>query len=49
MAKSKEWQDILKQKNWTDAYLSGEAFARFLADDQARTREVLASIGLVKS
>jgi putative tricarboxylic transport membrane protein len=49
MAKSKEWQDILKQKGWDDAYLSGDAFAKFLTEDQARTKEVLTSVGLVKS
>lgn len=49
MVKSKEWQDILKQKGWDDAYESGDAFAKFLKDDQARTKEVLTSVGLVKS
>ena len=27
----KEWQEILKAKGWDDAYLSGDAFAKFLA------------------
>jgi putative tricarboxylic transport membrane protein len=49
MVKSKEWQDILKQKGWDDAYLSGDAFGQQLAQDVARTREVLMSVGLVKS
>jgi putative tricarboxylic transport membrane protein len=49
MVKSKEWQDILKQKGWDDAYLSGDAFAKQLNEDIARTREVLMSVGLVKS
>nr|WP_246180161.1 tripartite tricarboxylate transporter substrate-binding protein [Microvirga thermotolerans] len=49
MVKSKEWQEILKQKGWDDAYLSGDAFAKFLAEDQARTKEILTSVGLVKS
>ncbi|HEX2509643.1 MAG TPA: tripartite tricarboxylate transporter substrate-binding protein [Microvirga sp.] len=49
MVKSKEWQDILKQKGWDDAYLSGDAFAKQLADDISRTREILTSVGLVKS
>ena len=49
MVKSKEWTEILKQKGWDDAYLSGDAFAKFLAEDQTRTKEVLTSIGLVKS
>jgi putative tricarboxylic transport membrane protein len=49
MVKSKEWQDILKQKNWDDAYLSGDEFAKYLANEINRTREVLLSVGLVKS
>ena len=46
--KSKEWTEILKAKGWDDAYLSGDAFAKFLADDQVRTKDVLTSVGLVK-
>jgi putative tricarboxylic transport membrane protein len=49
MAKSKEWQEILKAKGWEDSYVSGDAFAKILADEQARTKEVLTSVGLVKS
>jgi len=49
MVKSKEWQEILKQKGWENAYLAGDAFAKQLAQDIVRTREVLTSVGLVKS
>jgi putative tricarboxylic transport membrane protein len=49
LVKSKEWTEILKQKGWDDAYLSGDEFAKFLANDLMRTKEVLASVGLVKS
>jgi putative tricarboxylic transport membrane protein len=49
MVKSKEWQEILKAKGWEDAYQSGDAFAKALAEDQARTKEILTSVGLVKS
>jgi putative tricarboxylic transport membrane protein len=48
MNKSKEWMEILKAKGWDDAYLSGDAFAKFLAEDQVRTKDVLMSVGLVK-
>ena len=48
MAKSKEWGEILKQKGWDDAYLSGDSFAQFLKQEQARVTEVLKSVGLVK-
>jgi putative tricarboxylic transport membrane protein len=49
MVKSPAWQDVLKQKGWDDAYLSGDDFAAFLKAENARVREVLTSIGLVKS
>jgi putative tricarboxylic transport membrane protein len=49
MVKSPAWQDVLKQKGWDDAYLSGDEFAAFLKTENARVREVLTSIGLVKS
>ena len=49
MVKSDAWKDILKQKGWDDAYLAGDAFAKFLKDEQARVQEVLKSVGLVKS
>ena len=48
LAKSPEWQEILKQKGWDDAYLSGDAFANFLKEETARVKEVLTSVGLVK-
>jgi putative tricarboxylic transport membrane protein len=49
MAKSKEWAEILKQKGWDDAYLSGDQFAAFLKQEQTRVTDVLKSVGLVKS
>jgi len=49
MVKSPAWQDVLKQKGWDDAYLSGDEFAAFLKAENVRVREVLTSIGLVKS
>jgi putative tricarboxylic transport membrane protein len=48
LAKSATWKDTLKQKGWDDAYLPGEAFAKFLGDEQKRVGDVLASVGLVK-
>ena len=32
-----------------DAYVSGDAFTKILADEQARTKDVLTAVGLVKS
>jgi putative tricarboxylic transport membrane protein len=49
MVKSQAWKDILKQKGWDDAYLPTDEFAAFLKQEQVRVREVLQSVGLVKS
>jgi putative tricarboxylic transport membrane protein len=48
MAKSKEWQDILKQKGWADTYLAGDAFAAYLKTENGVVADMLRSIGLVK-
>ena len=40
MVKSTAWKEVLKQKGWDDAYLPGDAFAKFLKDEQARVRKV---------
>jgi putative tricarboxylic transport membrane protein len=49
MVKSPAWSEILKQKGWDDAYLPGDGFAAFLKTEQTRVRDILTTIGLVKS
>jgi putative tricarboxylic transport membrane protein len=46
--KSDEWSKVLKARGWDDAYLDADAYAAFLKADQARVKEVLTSVGLVK-
>lgn len=48
MVKSKEWQDVLKQKQWDNAYLAGEQFDSFLKNEQTRVTGVLTQLGLIK-
>jgi putative tricarboxylic transport membrane protein len=48
MAKSTQWQEILKQRGWDDAYLPSPAFDAFLKDEQVRVAGVLKAVGLVK-
>ena len=48
LVKSNAWKDILKQKGWDDAFLAGDAFAKFLDTEQLRVGGVLKSVGLVK-
>ncbi len=49
LVKSTAWKDILKQKGWDDAYLPGDAFAKFLKEEQTRVADVMKTVGLVKS
>lgn len=46
--KSEDWAKVLKARGWDDAYLGPDAYAAFLKTEQARVREVLTSVGLVK-
>jgi putative tricarboxylic transport membrane protein len=46
--KSQEWKKILQARGWDDAYLPADQFATFMKADQARVKEVLTTIGLVK-
>jgi putative tricarboxylic transport membrane protein len=48
MVKSPQWQEILKQRGWDDAYLPSPAFDDFLKAEQTRVAAVLKSVGLVK-
>ena len=48
LVKSKEWQDVLKQRGWDDAYLAEPAFGEFLKAEQVRVEAVLKAVGLVK-
>jgi len=46
--KSPEWAKVLTARGWDDAYLNADQFATFLKTDQARVKDVLTTIGLVK-
>jgi putative tricarboxylic transport membrane protein len=41
MVQSPEWRNTLARYGWTDRFLSGPAFTRFLQTDEARVREVV--------
>ncbi|HYF09915.1 MAG TPA: tripartite tricarboxylate transporter substrate-binding protein, partial [Acetobacteraceae bacterium] len=40
------WRALLEQRGWEDAFLTGEAFERFIAEDTRATEAVLREIGL---
>jgi putative tricarboxylic transport membrane protein len=46
--KSESWKKTLVAKNWTDLYMSGDQFAKLLADEDVRVTEILKGIGLVQ-
>lgn len=43
---SPEWADARARFGWTDAYLAGDAFARFMADERGRVAGVLNRLGV---
>ncbi|HJB64642.1 MAG TPA: tripartite tricarboxylate transporter substrate binding protein [Candidatus Microbacterium pullistercoris] len=45
---SDAWAETLETNGWTDAFLVGDEFDTFLADDIATTKETLATIGLLE-
>jgi putative tricarboxylic transport membrane protein len=40
------WKEMLKTRGWDDAFLAGDAFQKFIADDTAATEAVLKDLGL---
>jgi putative tricarboxylic transport membrane protein len=43
---SRQWKDAVKRNQWTDAYLTGEDFGRFLDAQDKRVDTVLKELGL---
>jgi putative tricarboxylic transport membrane protein len=48
MARSAEWQALLKERGWVDMYLPSDEFATFLAGEQTRIAGILEDLGLVQ-
>jgi putative tricarboxylic transport membrane protein len=46
MTRTREWQDILADRGWGEATLTGEEFETFVQEEQARVQQVLDEIGL---
>ncbi|MEO6199708.1 MAG: tripartite tricarboxylate transporter substrate-binding protein [Cryobacterium sp.] len=47
MHDSAEWEQILTNNGWTDAFITGADFAAFLTDQDKRVATVLTDLGLV--
>ncbi|HXF60376.1 MAG TPA: tripartite tricarboxylate transporter substrate-binding protein [Caldilineaceae bacterium] len=48
MHETPEWQDALEANGWTDFFQTGDDFAAFLSEEQARVEGVLQEIGLTQ-
>lgn len=48
LTKSKEWKEVLEKQDWTDLYLAGDDYAKYLREQDATVAATLKSIGLVK-
>jgi len=48
MHASPQWKKTLADHGWSDAYLAGDAFAKFLDEEKVRQEQVLKDLGLVK-
>ena len=47
-AKSPAWKETLVKMDWTDIYLSGDAFAKYLDEENKRIGDILAKLNLKK-
>jgi len=45
--KSKAWADALEKNAWTPALMTGEEFAKFVDDEFASLRAVMAKSGMI--
>jgi putative tricarboxylic transport membrane protein len=46
-SKSPSWQEALKKNDWTPSVLTGDAFTKFVEDEFARLRAIMAKSGMV--
>ncbi|WP_258066010.1 tripartite tricarboxylate transporter substrate binding protein [Pseudoclavibacter sp. RFBA6] len=46
MVATPEWQDTLERNNWEPAVLTGDEFAAFIEEDQARVDQIIEELGL---
>jgi putative tricarboxylic transport membrane protein len=46
MHDSEEWQAVLEEQGWIDAFVSGDEFTTFLQEENERVNQVLTELGL---
>jgi putative tricarboxylic transport membrane protein len=47
MHDSEAWQTVLEDQGWTDAFVPGDDFSTFLAEESDRVEGVMSELGLV--
>jgi putative tricarboxylic transport membrane protein len=48
LVRSPAWSSMLKKRGWTDAYLAGDDFSRYIQSEQKRLDRTYRAIGLIK-
>ncbi len=48
LATSPAWTEMLKSRNWSDAYLPADEFGAFLAEENARISDALHQAGVLQ-
>jgi putative tricarboxylic transport membrane protein len=48
MSTSKTWKESLDKLQWVDAYADGDAFAKFLTEEEVSYKELMTSTGFIK-
>ncbi len=46
MAATKEWKDILQKRDWVGSLVTGDAYAKYIAEETTRIEAVLKDLGL---
>jgi putative tricarboxylic transport membrane protein len=46
--KGKAWQDALEKNQWTNLYLAGDEFKKYLDGEIKETEKIITGLGLVK-
>ena len=46
--KSPSWQESLKKQDWDNFWLSGDAFGKYVEDENKRLGDILAALALGK-
>lgn len=47
MHDSQEWQDVLEENGWTDAFITGDDYEQFLVEQDERVSGTLDELGLI--